>query len=399
MLSTSSATQTPPRPLAIALALLPTGILATTLPLSGSTRARPPADLPTQTAPDPTATGLTPATEEHPGAARRVVCRDPTVGSSLIELPAPAARDPDVAVAGREPADAGAGGDRADHRPPVGVDPGHGVVGPVRDPDALRVGRDVCRLDSRRDRRHHLLGGGVDDRKRVRRRELGSPPPEARTAAITAASSAPPPKRDASGAAAGAAQSPRASPRRGGAPISGSWLRIARSSSLELGPGVEAELAIERLARIAVGLERLGLAAGPVERQHQLRPQSFAGWMVRDQPLQLRDQRLVAAEGEVGLDPILDRDQPRLLEPGDLVLGERLIGEVGERRPAPERERLIEARRRSVGVAAVERLAALGGEPGETLRVDVVGARLEDVAPAPRRDKASSPSALRRRET
>ena len=45
------------------------------------------------------------------------------------------------------------------------------------------------------------------------------------------------------------------------------------------------------------------------------------------------------AERQVGFDAVLERGQAQLLEPGDLVLRERLVGEVGQRRPAPEVER------------------------------------------------------------
>ena len=37
----------------------------------------------------------------------------------------------------------------------------------------------------------------------------------------------------------------------------------------------------------------------------------------------------VAPERQVGLDPLLDRYQPELLQGGDLPLGEGLVGELG----------------------------------------------------------------------
>ena len=50
---------------------------------------------------------------------------------------------------------------------------------------------------------------------------------------------------------------------------------------LELGGGLEAELRHERLAGIGVRLEGLGLAAGAVQREHQLRPEPLAERMAR----------------------------------------------------------------------------------------------------------------------
>ena len=65
--------------------------------------------------------------------------------------------------------------------------------------------------------------------------------------------------------------------------------------------------------------------------------------MLVDEPLQLPDHLGVAAQRELGLDRLLDRSHPQILEPGYLGLGERLVREVGERRPAPERQRALEA--------------------------------------------------------
>ena len=87
-----------------------------------------------------------------------------------------------------------------------------------------------------------------------------------------------------------------------------------------------------------------------------------------DQRLELADQLGVAAEREVGLDPLLERRQPQVLEPAALGLGERLVRELGERRPAPERERLAQHRRGPFRVAVRERLAPLGEQPLERRR-------------------------------
>src|SRR5215204_4329777 len=64
--------------------------------------------------------------------------------------------------------------------------------------------------------------------------------------------------------------------------------------------------------------------------------------MLADEPPELGDEVGMAAERQVGLDPLLERGQAQLLEPADLLAGEVLIGEVGERRTAPEGERLAQ---------------------------------------------------------
>ena len=53
----------------------------------------------------------------------------------------------------------------------------------------------------------------------------------------------------------------------------------------------------------------------------------------------------MAPDGQVGIDPLLEHGYPELLEPGDLGLGERLVRQVRERRPAPECKRVAKLAR------------------------------------------------------
>ena len=114
---------------------------------------------------------------------------------------------------------------------------------------------------------------------------------------------------------------------------------------LQLRAGLDAELLDERPARVVVGRERLRLAAAAVERQHQLPAQPLAQRVRADERLELGDQLGVRAELEIGCDPLLEHAEPQILEPVDLGLRERLRLEVGERRAAPQVERLAEQRR------------------------------------------------------
>jgi len=50
--------------------------------------------------------------------------------------------------------------------------------------------------------------------------------------------------------------------------------------------------------------------------------------MLADEPLELGHELGVAAEGEVGLDPLLERGQAQLVETRDLGLCERLERDV-----------------------------------------------------------------------
>ena len=147
---------------------------------------------------------------------------------------------------------------------------------------------------------------------------------------------------------------------------------------LQLGAGLEPQLLTQRRACCAVDLERVGLTARAVEGQHQLRPEPLPQRVPSDQLLQLRDGCL--AELEVGLEPVAPRLQPQLLEPLRLLERDRLVGEVGERMAAPQRERLGEKVAGSFGLTGTQRGAALPFEPLEQQRVDLVRGDLEHVA-------------------
>ena len=119
---------------------------------------------------------------------------------------------------------------------------------------------------------------------------------------------------------------------------------------------LEPELGGEVLPAVLVHLQRLRLATGPVQRQHELTAEALAERVALDERLELTDQLVVPSEREVGVDPLLERGQTELLEPSDLRLGERLVREVGEGRPAPERERVTEPIGCQLRVVPAERL-------------------------------------------
>jgi len=85
--------------------------------------------------------------------------------------------------------------------------------------------------------------------------------------------------------------------------------------------------------------------AAAVQREHPQRVQVLAQRLLRDERVELPGQLRVAAGGQVLLDRLLDRRQSQLLQSVDLERREWLAGDVVERRPAPESERL--ARRSS----------------------------------------------------
>ena len=108
----------------------------------------------------------------------------------------------------------------------------------------------------------------------------------------------------------------------------------------ELDARLHPDLLDQHGARLAVGVQRLGLAAGAIERQHALRVQPLVQRMRADQRLELADHLVVAAFCQVGVDRLLGRAHAQLVQPSDLGGGERLVGHVGERLAVPQRERL-----------------------------------------------------------
>ena len=72
--------------------------------------------------------------------------------------------------------------------------------------------------------------------------------------------------------------------------------------------------------------------------------------MLGGQLLELRHELDMTTGLEVGVDSPLERNETELFETGGLVLRERLVREVGERRTTPEGERLPQ----SFGIAALD---------------------------------------------
>ena len=88
--------------------------------------------------------------------------------------------------------------------------------------------------------------------------------------------------------------------------------------------------------------ERLRLPARSVESEHQLLPEPLAMRVVGDERLELADELSGVPGLDFGLEALFEQRQAQLLEAGDLALRERLVRELLQRRPAPERERFSE---------------------------------------------------------
>jgi hypothetical protein len=98
-----------------------------------------------------------------------------------------------------------------------------------------------------------------------------------------------------------------------------------------------------------------------------------------DQRLELAGERAVAAEGKLGLDPVLHGDQAAFLEPHHLALAASRQRNVGQGRSPPQLQGLPE-QPHSMGRVGGQRGSALGGQPLKARKIELVGAHLDQVA-------------------
>ena len=94
--------------------------------------------------------------------------------------------------------------------------------------------------------------------------------------------------------------------------------------------------------------------------------QPLAVWIRGNERIELGDERGVAPGVEVGGDASVESGQAALLEPCSLRLGERLVGDVRQGRPPPEREGL--------------RQRAVLDEPLEAVDIELAVVHTQEVA-------------------
>jgi hypothetical protein len=153
------------------------------------------------------------------------------------------------------------------------------------------------------------------------------------------------------------------------------------------GARLDPELADEGRARGPKRLERLGLAARAVERRHLQATRPLPQRVFGHQSLELTDDVRVAPQSEIRFDATLECQQAQLLEATRDRIEERLVGEVGERRPTPQRQRRTKGGRRLIGVAAFERPAPVARELLEPLEIESAYLDTKDVPRALRLDR------------
>jgi hypothetical protein len=130
----------------------------------------------------------------------------------------------------------------------------------------------------------------------------------------------------------------------------------------------------------AVDLQSFCLPTSPVERCHELAAGTLAEWIGVDKLAEFPDEHVVAPEREVGVDPILDRGKPKLLEPLSLWARECLVCQIGESRPAPELERRSKTLGGGSRIIVVQELPPFACEAGEPVRIELVLPDVKGVA-------------------
>ena len=211
-----------------------------------------------------------------------------------------------------------------------------------------------------------------------------SPPPRSR------APSAAPPSRTPAAISAIAERPIGAGPRRRRAPRRRERRVVVEDLPFQcpqLRPGLEPQLLHAVQAALAIGVQRVSAAPAPVQGEHQLSAQPLVQRVRLDKRLEVGHDLVVAAEGQVGIDPLLDGHETQSFEPGDLVLREPLVDEVHERRAPPHLERLAQARQRLVRPPRGARALPVGDRPLEADDVDGLGRHLQHVAAGPGQER------------
>jgi hypothetical protein len=144
---------------------------------------------------------------------------------------------------------------------------------------------------------------------------------------------------------------------------------------------MKAELEV-RLPRALVDLERVGLPAGAVEGDHQLRNERLPKRVFLDEFPQLPREFLVAAKRESRLGAPLECAEAKLLEALDLGVRRREERRVDERWSAPAPERLVGELSRARGVALLGREVCLGEQRLEAADIEVRVSEVEPVSGA-----------------
>jgi hypothetical protein len=106
--------------------------------------------------------------------------------------------------------------------------------------------------------------------------------------------------------------------------------------------GLDPELVHQFMPGMLVGVERVRLTVGAIEREHLLGAQPFPEWMLADEHQQLTEDLLVTSQREIAVDPVHERGDPQFVQLRYLVAADRFEGQSGQRGAAPDCKRLLQ---------------------------------------------------------
>jgi len=143
--------------------------------------------------------------------------------------------------------------------------------------------------------------------------------------------------------------------------------------AMQLRRGFESQLLVQPHAAACVDLQRVGLAAAPIQRPHQQTDQPLARRMLGGQLLELGNDECVLSRRQTRVDALFQSRNAQLLEPRDLSLRERLESDVGQCGSTPQPQRVVEQTPRRRRIAPHARGPRRGHERLEAPRVYRVG--------------------------
>ena len=171
---------------------------------------------------------------------------------------------------------------------------------------------------------------------------------------------------------------------------------MAQDRPLELAQpwaGLDAELLAQLRVGPPVGIERVRLAPGSVEGEHQLAPGKLSVGMLGHERRKLRDELDVVTEGQPCLVAQLVGNQPKLAEPLPLDCDEPNERETRQGLSLPELECSVECAFRARRIARSQRRPAFGEALLEDERVDLARFRAQQIPGAAGGDPVSTEDA------
>ena len=153
---------------------------------------------------------------------------------------------------------------------------------------------------------------------------------------------------------------------------------------------LQPELVVHPPPKLGVVVERVGLATDAIERQHREALYAFPQGLVSCHRERIGKHLVVPAELQRRIEPRLQGNQPKLLEPLRLGAREVVVHHVGVGGAPPERQRAFEVRAREGGVPLRQCLDSVVVKTLEPVGVEGPVVEVEHVPGRSRRERVSA---------